>query len=103
VQNWIIGTVTLLSCILFNLFAKSYFKQLSVLFGLVVGYILAVCMHQVDFSALANTSIIAFPHIMPFKMEFNLNAIVSVTLNFPCVGNGDNWRYIGTCLIRIKP
>ena len=31
VQNWIIGTVTLLSCILFNLFAKSYFKQLSVL------------------------------------------------------------------------
>lgn len=49
VQNWIIGTVTLLSCILFNLFAKSYFKQLSVLFGLVVGYILAVCMHQVDF------------------------------------------------------
>ncbi len=39
VQNWIIGTVTLLSCILFNLFAKSYFKQLSVLFGLVVGYI----------------------------------------------------------------
>ena len=82
VQNWIIGTVTLLSCILFNLFAKSYFKQLSVLFGLVVGYILAVCMHQVDFSALANTSIIAFPHIMPFKMEFNLNAIVSVTLIF---------------------
>ena len=52
VQNWIIGTVTLLSCILFNLFAKSYFKQLSVLFGLVVGYILAVCMHQVAFSAL---------------------------------------------------
>ena len=82
VQNWIIGTVTLLSCILFNLFAKSYFKQLSVLFGLVVGYILAVCMRQVDFSALANTSIIAFPHIMPFKMEFNLNAIVSVTLIF---------------------
>ena len=82
VQNWIIGTVTLLSCILFNLFAKSYFKQLSVLFGLVVGYILAVCMHQVDFSALANTSIIAFPHIKPFKIEFNLNAIVSVTLIF---------------------
>ena len=25
---------------------------------------------------------IAFPHIMPFKMEFNLNAIVSVTLIF---------------------
>ncbi len=28
-------------CILFHIFAKSYYKQLSVLFGLVVGYILA--------------------------------------------------------------
>lgn len=37
--NWILGSITLLCCILFNIFAKSYFKQLSVLFGLVVGYL----------------------------------------------------------------
>ena len=29
--NWILGTITLLCCILFNIFAKSYWKQLSVL------------------------------------------------------------------------
>lgn len=46
-------------------------KQLSVLFGLVVGYIVAVCMGMVDFSALSGTSVIALPHIMPFKPEFN--------------------------------
>ena len=50
---------------------KSYWKQLSVLFGLVVGYIVAVCMGMVDFSALSGTSVIALPHIMPFKPEFN--------------------------------
>ena len=44
-----LGGVTLLACILFNIFAKSYFKQLSVLFGLVVGYILAIVMGMVDF------------------------------------------------------
>ncbi len=80
VQNWILGTVTLLSCLLFNLFAKSYFKQLSVLFGLGVGYILAICMGVVDFSGLSGTSVFALPYLMPFKMEFDANAILSVTL-----------------------
>ena len=42
--NWILGTITLLCCLLFNIFAKSYWKQLSVLFGLVVGYIVAIFM-----------------------------------------------------------
>ncbi len=82
VNNWILGGVTLLSCILFNIFAKSYLKQLSVLFGLVVGYILAVCMGMVDFSSLQGTDIVALPSFMPFKPEFNISAIVSVVLIF---------------------
>lgn len=80
--NWILGTVTLTCCILFSIFAKSFWKQLSVLFGLLVGYILALCMGEVDLSAISNASIIAFPSIMPFKPEFNFNAIVSITLIF---------------------
>lgn len=80
--NWILGTVTLVSCILFNIFAKSYYKQLSVLFGLVVGYILAAIMGVVDFSDILSSGIIAFPHILPFKMEFHLNAIIAFVLIF---------------------
>ncbi len=82
VQNWILGAVTLLACILFHIFAKSVFKQLSVLFGLVVGYILAIALGQIDFSSIAGTDIIALPRPMPFGMEFNINAIVSATLIF---------------------
>ena len=82
VKNWILGSITLLCCILFNLFAKSYWKQLSVLFGLVVGYIVAIPMGMVDFSSLSSTAIVSFPQFMSFKMEFNINAIVSVTLIF---------------------
>lgn len=37
----IVGTVTLVSCLVFNIKAKSFYKQLSVLFGLIVGYITA--------------------------------------------------------------
>ena len=82
VTNWILGSVTLLCCILFNIFAKSYWKQLSVLFGLIVGYIVAIFMGVVDFSALNSTSIVTLPSIMPFKPEFNINAIISVILIF---------------------
>ena len=81
-ENWVLGGVTLLACILFNIFAKSYFKQLSVLFGLVVGYILAIVMGMVDFSGLKGSSIIALPHLMPFKPEFHAGAIVSIVLIF---------------------
>lgn len=81
-QNWILGSVTLACCILFHIFAKSYYKQLSVLFGLVVGYILAVIMGVVDFSAIKDSGIIALPGIMPFKMEFRPDAILSVVLIF---------------------
>ncbi len=81
-QNWVIGSVTLVSCILFHIFAKSFWKQLSVLFGLVIGYVLAICLGQVDFSGIADTKIVALPSIMPFGMEFNINAIISAVLIF---------------------
>lgn len=81
-QNWILGSVTLISCILFNIFAKGHLKQLSVLFGLVVGYIVALCMGKVDLSSLEGISLISLPQIMPYKPEFNLSAIVSVFMIF---------------------
>ncbi len=80
--NWLLGGVTLLSCILFNMFAKSYFKQLSVLFGLVVGYILAVFMGQVDFSALNGIGIISLPELLPYKPVFAIGPIISVVVIF---------------------
>ncbi|SHK20322.1 nucleobase:cation symporter-2, NCS2 family [Hathewaya proteolytica DSM 3090] len=81
-SNLILGGITLTSCLLFTIFAKSYRKQLAVLFGLVVGYIVAMFMGMVDFSALENSKIIALPELMPFVPKFNINAIVSVVLIF---------------------
>ena len=81
-QNWILGTVTLISCLLFQIFAKGPAKQLSVLFGLVVGYILAICMGVVDFTALHDVKAVSVPEFMPFTPVFNFNAILSVVLIF---------------------
>ena len=79
-QNLFLGSVTLLSCIIFSIFAKKNLKPLSVLFGLIVGYIIAIIMGVVDFSSLKDTQIVALPKILPYKPEFNIGAIVSVAL-----------------------
>ena len=81
-ENWILGSVTLVSCIVFNIFAKGHFKQLSVLFGLVVGYIVALFMGKVDMSALEGVKAFSLPQIMPYKPVFNISAIVSVVMIF---------------------
>ena len=77
-QNWIVGSFTLLVCLGFQVFAKSFFRSLSVLFGLIAGYILAVCMGMVNFSVLENADLISLPKLLPFKPEFELGAVLSI-------------------------
>ncbi len=77
-NNWIVGSFTLLVCLGFQIFSKGFLRSLSVLIGLIVGYILAVCMGMVDFSGLQNVGVVSLPNFMPFKPEFNLGAFLSI-------------------------
>lgn len=81
-KNLLLGSITLICCIVFNIFAKSYWKQLSVLFGLVVGYVVAIVMGMVDFSGLASAGIVSLPELLPVKPSFHMGAIVSVVVIF---------------------
>ena len=81
-QNLLLGTISLVSCLVFQVLAKGKTKQLSVLFGLVIGYACAVVAGAVDFSGFQSMELFALPQLMPFTPEFNLGAIVSVTLIF---------------------
>lgn len=81
-QNLILGTVTLAVCLLWNILAKGYLKQLSVLVGLVVGYILALCMGKVDLSMILSGGIISLPKFLPYVPEFHPGAIFSVCIIF---------------------
>mgnify|MGYP004443843775 FL=1 len=77
--NWIVGSVTLLSCLICQVFAKGVFRSLSVLAGLAIGYTLALCMGMVDLSGLSERGIISLPKILPFTPDFtNVGAILSV-------------------------
>lgn len=77
-HNWIIGSVTLLTCLVCQVFGKGFLRSLSVLVGLIVGYVLSLFMGMVDFSALGGAGFISLPKFLPFRPEFNLGAILSI-------------------------
>ncbi len=82
VSNLLLGLITLATCLLWNMFAKGYLKQLSVLAGLIVGYIVAIFMGKVDLSMIMSGGIMALPHLLPIKPEFHAGAIMSACIIF---------------------
>ena len=81
-QNLLLGTITLVVCLGWNILAKGYLKQLSVLAGLIVGYIAAICMGKVDLSVIFSEGFISLPRLLPYTPEFNIGAIFSVAIIF---------------------
>lgn len=79
-ENLLLGTITLVVCLIWNCVAKGYLKQLAVLAGLVVGYIAAIFLGKVDLTIIFSDGIVAFPKLLPYKPEFNLGAIFSVCI-----------------------
>lgn len=81
-QNLLLGTITLITCLGWNCFAKGYLKQLSVLVGLFVGYIVAIFMGKVDLSVIFSGGVVSLPKLLPYTPEFHAGAILSVCIIF---------------------
>lgn len=81
-QNLALGAITLAACLLWNVFAKGYLKQLSVLAGLVVGYVAAIFMGKVDLTTLLSGGFISLPHLLPYRPEFHVGAVLSACIIF---------------------
>ncbi len=80
--NLAVGTATLAVCLLWNILAKGYLKQLSVLMGLIFGYVLSVFLGKVDLSLIMSGDVIALPRILPFVPEFHAGAVISTCIIF---------------------
>ena len=90
-QNLTVGALTLLACLLFHSFTKGFWKNLYVLLGLAVGYIISIFFNMVDFSQMMATinelGVVSFPRLFRFAPNFDIGAIISVTLVFSCRNN----------------
>ena len=79
-KNMALGTITLVSMLAVNFLSKGLVRRLAVLVSLAIGYIAALIMGKVDFSAMHGISAISLPHIMPVMPEFHLDAILGMSL-----------------------
>ena len=80
IPNLVTGTVTVASCILWQVFTRGAKRPLSILIGLIAGYITALCFGIVDFSEMSGIQIIALPRFLPFKPVFRVDSILSVII-----------------------
>ena len=85
-QNLLVATITLVSALVFHTTLKGVAKQLYVLLGMIVGYVVSIFFGMVDFSAMGDTvselGIVAIPQLCAFKPQFQLGAILSFCLVF---------------------
>ena len=80
--NWSVAIVTLLIVLIIDHFGKGYFKILSILIGIIVGYALAFVLGIVDFSAISSAPLISVPKFLPFGIEFHYGAIITMIVMY---------------------
>ncbi len=76
--NWIVGSITLLTCLVTFVFGKGIVRSLSILIGLIGGYVVSLFMGMVSFEGLRDVSLVSLPHFMPFVPEFRIDAILAI-------------------------
>ncbi|MBN2859886.1 MAG: purine permease [Sphaerochaetaceae bacterium] len=69
-ENLMLAGIVLLSIVLFNRIKNKWFRMGSIFFGMLVGYIVAVFIGKVDFSALTSMSLVTVP--VPFKFGLKI-------------------------------
>ena len=71
-SKWGLALVVIIVALGFKFYARGILSSAAILIGLIVGYIVAIFMGAVNFSAIANASWFALP--VPFKYGFEIHA-----------------------------
>ena len=79
--NWAISFCTLAVVVICN-FSKGFAKLAAIFIGIIAGYIVSIPFGLVDITPVREAAWFALPTLMPFKMTFHLDAIVTVVLVF---------------------
>jgi uracil permease len=61
-KAWIAALVTMLATIAFSVFLRGVWKQLPILLGIIVGYVVSLPLGLVDFTPVIQTSFFVIPH-----------------------------------------
>lgn len=76
-SNWIIALAAIVTVILCNIFGKGMVKIIPILIGVVVSYLVGVCMGAVDFSTVQTADLIG----VPLRREMTVLALFDETFD----------------------
>lgn len=81
-KNWAVGLITFAVVFFFTYFVTGVFNLASILIGVIVGYILAIVLGMVDFTAVSNAGYFQMIRPLYFKPEFEVVPIVTLSIMF---------------------
>ncbi|MCO4836476.1 MAG: purine permease [Oceanospirillaceae bacterium] len=79
-QHWSVALTVIVVSLLVKFKSTGTLSNAAILIGLIAGYALAYFMGMVNFGAVAKASWLTGLQVMPFGFEFNLGAVIGVTL-----------------------
>jgi uracil permease len=60
--NWAVALVTLIATVVFSVYLRGTYGQLSILFGIILGYVISIPLGLVDFGKIASAPLLTAPH-----------------------------------------
>ena len=82
IKHLIVGSFVIVLIIILNQVKNRVIRSSAILISIILGYILAILMGMVDFTAVKDAAWISLPNFMPVKIEFNLNAIIAMLIMY---------------------
>ena len=80
IQYFVVALVSFLVTIIVAIYAKGFLKVIPFLMGILSGYLMSLALNIVDFSSMANSSIIELPNLLtPFK-DYSFSVIGMITI-----------------------
>jgi len=78
--NWSLAIIVIVVTLGLKFFTRGIASSAAVLVALVAGYVAAIPMGMVNFSKVASAAWFEAPGLLPFGFEFNLAAVIGVSL-----------------------
>ena len=79
-MHWTVALTVIVVALVFKFMTKGILSNAAILLGLIAGYLVAFMFGMVNFAAVGKASWVTGLQTLPYGFEFNLGAVIGVTL-----------------------
>lgn len=82
INHLLVGTVVLVSILALQQVRNAFVRASAILGGILIGYVVAICLGMVDFTQVTQAAWISLPQIMPIMPTFHADAIIAMCIMY---------------------